>query len=329
MAPVILLAPDCGPDVGLGHLERALALADALQGNAEPVIVTGPDGPEGDRVRARGHLHRAGDDAWPDRALAAADAVGAVVAVLDGYESSLTTQARLRRGRRLVLVDDTNGSSDCDLLVNPAPGAQTLLRPDGAGEVLAGASYALLADAYLEARSERERGGVDPQSVAVVTGGATLGDLQPQLLRALRQAIPDATLHVVVGPRGSEPEAAAGLVVHSSPPTLAGLLAMCAMYVGSAGGSAVQAACVGLPAVVIPMVDNQAQQAAALAAAGCAVALPMGADPTKIAEPARAIAGDQTRREAMSAAGRELVDGRGAERVAQAILELVVARSAS
>ncbi len=329
MAPVILLAPNTGPGVGLGHLERILALADALLGRADPVVVTGSDGPEAERVAARGHVTWASDDAWPDRALAASNAVGAVVTVVDGYEMAPGAQTALRRRGRLVVVDDTNGPCDCDLLVNPAPGGDRLAPPDGVAQVLAGAAYALLASDYLEARAVRERGGVDKDSIAVVTGGANFGDLQSELVGALRGAAPGAILHVAVGPRASAPDAAEGLVVHRSPPTLAGLLAASALYVGSAGGSAVQAACVGVPAVVIPVVDNQVDQAAALALAGCAVAIPMGANRSAVVEPVRALLADPDRAEAMSAAGRRAVDGRGTERVARAIMELAATRSTS
>jgi spore coat polysaccharide biosynthesis predicted glycosyltransferase SpsG len=195
--------------------------------------------------------------------------------------------------------------------------------------VLAGAAYALISIAYLEARAARDRDGIDPGSVAVVSGGADVGELQSSLLAALRQAVPDATLHVVVGPRGLTPGAAPRLVVHQSPPTLGQVLATCAVYVGAAGGSAVQAGCVGVPAVVIPIVENQIAQATALADAGCAVALPLGAGPANLAEPVRELLADPGLAEAMSAAGRRAIDGRGAERVAQALLELAATRSGS
>ena len=51
-----LLAPDCGEGVGLGHLERMLALADALRTHSSVSLIL----PEGDavlhrRVEDRGH----------------------------------------------------------------------------------------------------------------------------------------------------------------------------------------------------------------------------------------------------------------------------------
>ncbi len=56
VTPRALLAADCGSGVGLGHLERMLALADALAPDMEVSILV----PEGDaslqrRVADRGH----------------------------------------------------------------------------------------------------------------------------------------------------------------------------------------------------------------------------------------------------------------------------------
>jgi spore coat polysaccharide biosynthesis predicted glycosyltransferase SpsG len=91
------------------------------------------------------------------------------------------------------------------------------------------------------------------------------------------------------------------------------------MYVGAAGTTAVQAACVGTPAVVTAAVPNQVAQAAALQAAGCAVV----ADPHDLATQCLSLLDDPARREAMAVRGRRLVDGNGAGRVATAVRQLV------
>ncbi|MGA8360909.1 MAG: UDP-2,4-diacetamido-2,4,6-trideoxy-beta-L-altropyranose hydrolase, partial [Candidatus Dormiibacterota bacterium] len=96
------------------------------------------------------------------------------------------------------------------------------------------------------------------------------------------------------------------------------------VYVGAAGTTAVQAACVGTPAVITAAVANQATQAAALSAAGCAT-LAAGSE---LAEACLALLDDPARLASMSAAGRALVDGRGATRVAEAVRNLVTARAA-
>lgn len=58
-------------------------------------------------------------------------------------------------------------------------------------------------------------------------------------------------------------------------------------------------------------------------------AITVGADPSSVVEPVRALLADPARIAAMSAAGRRAVDGRGAERVARAIMELAATPGAS
>jgi spore coat polysaccharide biosynthesis predicted glycosyltransferase SpsG len=109
-----------------------------------------------------------------------------------------------------------------------------------------------------------------------------------------------------------------------APPDLASLLATSTLYVGAAGTTAVQAACVGTPAVITAAVRNQEAQATALERAGCAVV----ADAGGLAGACLTLLNDPDRQATMAARGRELVDGKGAVRVAAAIRHLVAARAA-
>jgi spore coat polysaccharide biosynthesis predicted glycosyltransferase SpsG len=103
------------------------------------------------------------------------------------------------------------------------------------------------------------------------------------------------------------------------PPTLAEALAGTTVYAGAAGTSAVQAACIGVPAVITVTAANQQAQAAALATAGCALV----ASPEEVATLCLRLLDDAPRRTQMRRAGRELVDGDGAARVTDAIRRLV------
>ncbi|MCB0965168.1 MAG: GNAT family N-acetyltransferase, partial [Acidimicrobiales bacterium] len=89
------------------------------------------------------------------------------------------------------------------------------------------------------------------------------------------------------------------------------------------GSTAWELALHGVPAALVPVADNQVPVAAAVAAAGAAVAVD-GLDPGVLAATVRDLAADRTRRRAMAAAGRSLVDGRGATRVAAAARSLLV-----
>ena len=324
MTALALLVPDCGRGVGLGHLERMLALADALRADVSVSVVV----PENDtavhrRVIDRGHavLAVAGDIAG--RALTAAKETSPDVLVIDGYSFDVAAQLRLRARAPLILVDDRGHPAACDLAINPAPGGESK-RPDGADSFLGGAMYALLPSAVVEARNaaqDRDRGG---RTVLVSTGAMDPQGLTARLVADLLAGDPVIEVTAVVGP---EMDAASlpddpRLAVLLAPATVAGALSLATVFSGAAGTTAVQAACVGVPAVITPVVANQSDQAAALAAAGCALVAP--AD--QLAGECVRLLDDPQRRAQMGRLGRDLVDGGGAARVAGCVRRLVHAR---
>jgi UDP-2,4-diacetamido-2,4,6-trideoxy-beta-L-altropyranose hydrolase len=327
VTPRALLAADCGSGVGLGHLERMMALADVLAPDLELFVLI----PQGDvslqrRVAERGH--RAIEAPGPtaervDAALTSTRPFDAVV--LDGYVFDVEMQRRLRAGAPLTVVDDLQLPCDCDLAVNPSPGGETL-RPVGAAAFLGGAAYALLRGLFAEVRERTRDHDRDPRTVLVSTGATDLGGIGTRVTNELLDRDPTVQIVRVVGPDTAAKHASRQPREHLlvAPPDLAGALAAATVYVGAAGTTAVQAACVGTPAVVTAAVENQAAQAAALAAAGCAVT----AHASDLAAACLALLDDPGRLAAMATAGRALVDGRGAARVAEAIRHLVTARAA-
>jgi UDP-2,4-diacetamido-2,4,6-trideoxy-beta-L-altropyranose hydrolase len=321
VTPRALLVPDCGQGVGLGHLERMLTLADALVPHLPVSVLV----PEGDAV-LRTRVSDRGHDAL-EAAGAAADRVEAVVAqvqplsviVLDGYGFDLALQHRLRRRTPLTVVDDLGLPADCDLAVNPSPGGESM-RPSGADAFLGGATFALLRDAFAGAREEVLRRGRAARTVLVSTGWTDMGGLAETVSADLRRA--DTAVHVVmvVGPdtpasdRPARPRERVLVAVSN----LAEVLAGATVYAGAAGTTAVQAACVGIPAVITAAISNQAAQAAALAAAGCAVVTEV----SDVASQCLRLLDDAPLCDEMAARGRALVDGHGAVRVAQAVRRL-------
>ena len=327
VTPRALLAADCGRGVGLGHLERMLALADELHPDVEVMMLI----PDGDvelrrRVGERGHMVIEGAGETPARVTTAVNASPAFdVIVLDGYVFDVGLQRRLRDHAPLTVVDDLGLPADCDLEVNPSPGGESL-RPEGATSFLGGAAYALIRTSVVHARELALQRGRDPRSVLVSTGATDSAGLGRSLTSALLDR--DAAVEVtrIVGPDSIDQagDARPRERVVVAPPDLADGLATATVYVGAAGTTAVQAACVGCPAVITTTARNQNAQAAALAAAGCAVV----ADAADLADACLALLDDPVRRAQMAVRGRYLVDGRGASRVADAIRHLVAARAA-
>jgi spore coat polysaccharide biosynthesis predicted glycosyltransferase SpsG len=326
VTPHALLAADCGGGVGLGHLERMLALAESLRPHLEvSVLLPEGDAALGKRVTERGFPSIEAPGGTAERVAAAvATSPAADIVVLDGYVFDVALQRRLRTRAPLTVVDDLQLPADCDLAVNPSPGGESL-RPAGADAFLGGVAYALMRASFLGARAIAVRHGRPRRTVLVSTGATDLNGIGERVTTELLES--DATLEVirVVGPdthvTGGHRPREHRLV---APASLDDALTRATVYVGAAGTTAVQAACVGVPAVITAAVPNQQAQAAALAAAGCAVVT----DVAGLAAACLQLLDDKARCDLMTARGRTLVDGMGAERVGNAVRNLVAARAA-
>ncbi len=326
MTALALLVPECGRGVGLGHLERMLALADALRPDMAAVVVL-PAGEGGlhRRVADRAHdsVDESGDAAG--RASAAAGQVVPDVIVLDGYDFDVAMQQQLRHRAPLIVVDDLGHPASCDLAVNPSPGGEGK-RPRGADAFLGGALYALIPRGVVEARVAVRSQGRGRRSVLLSTGATDALGITSRVAGDLLLRDPGVEVVVVVGPEMDRDDLPRHphLNVLIEPSTLAGALAAATVFAGAAGTSAVQAACAGVPALITPVVANQTDQAAALAAAGCAVVVA----PDELAAACLRLLDDPVRCTEMARLGRELVDGRGAARVADSVRRLVGAPAA-
>jgi spore coat polysaccharide biosynthesis predicted glycosyltransferase SpsG len=108
---------------------------------------------------------------------------------------------------------------------------------------------------------------------------------------------------------------------------MAARLAACDLAVTAAGGTLLELARVGTPALAIVVADNQAPGARALADAGATVNLGRHdtLDAAAIGAAVADLAGDPARRGALARRGAELVDGQGAARVLRELHELTVA----
>ena len=155
----------------------------------------------------------------------------------------------------------------------------------------------------------------------VSTGATDLDGIAGRVSDELLERDHSVEVVRVVGPdeRGVPGTELTRLRLLVAPTSLADALARATVYVGAAGTTAVQAACVGVPAVINDAVANQSAQAAALAAAGCAVVV----DSDDLATECLKLLDDPARCDAMADRGRGLVDGRGASRVADAVRRLV------
>ena len=345
--PRILFLADAGPDVGGGHVMRCLTLARALVERGATCAFV-------ESRSAAPILRRFG---WPAQTLLAmtgaedldgliayaqafADLFEADAVVVDHYGAGASEEWRLRPGkRRVVVIDDlADRAHDCTLLIDPGygrrPDAYAGLAPSFA-KVLAGPDYALVRPEFAQARPRAlsRRARHDPVRRVLVSFGLTdVGAVTGRVVEALAGRLGDERLDAVLGPGAPSLEALDGLArrdrrvrLHVDVQDMVTLTADTDIAVGAGGSSVWERACLGLPTITVVLADNQAAMARRLAQAGAAIALDVR-DPDFEAQLAAAwtrLIDDRQLRWDLSQRSSELCDGRGAERVAEAVLGLL------
>jgi UDP-2,4-diacetamido-2,4,6-trideoxy-beta-L-altropyranose hydrolase len=336
----VLFRCDGGAGIGLGHIGRCQALAAAFGALgwrcrfavtaetlrmfpvADAIIV--PAGMEGAQAVA-----------------AAVSAAKAECLVVDHYDLDASFERGARGDAQVAIaIDDlANRPHDCELIVdsNPQHSADDYAPHVAAStRLLLGPDYALLRPEFTEHRAAGQH---SPSSTAtrvlVTLGGADPTDVSSRVLAALPLVEGNAVNpSLVIGPAHPRRDelviaaSAVGVTPIFNPPDMAKLMAEAQMAVTAGGATSLELACLGIPMLVIVTAHNQRGLAEALARAGAAKALgeANSLSPQMIADAIGALARDRGRRRQMGLAGRRLVDGRGASRVADAVAGMLISK---
>lgn len=336
---LLLLRADASAAAGTGHVMRMLALGQAWRARGGDVALAASAPPallaRAERMGARVVEVPEATERGADEATLAAT-VGARAVALDGYSFSHALQSTLRAaGLRVLVVDDNgeNGRYAADLALNQNLHAtpEMYARREPWTRLLLGPTYTLLRPEF-RGRSAARAAPHARLRVLVSMGGADPVDATGEVLRGLallperaRAALDVRALTGAANPRVTalhDAAAAVGAVV--SPPTddITSHLAWADVAIAASGSTLWELCAFGVPTLLVPIADNQVELAAEVARRGAAVALPDArthADGRAWLEAAVALASDDARRTALSAAARGLVDGDGATRVAAAL----------
>ena len=338
----VLFLPDCGPEVGGGHVMRCLALARALMArgavcamlaSAEAAGVLDAFGPEG--------LERIGLGPTPDGGLVLAAAEAARgwrpdVVLIDHYGLAAADERRI--GPVTSVIDDlADRPHACRLLVDPSLGrtadAYRGLTPAGC-RVLAGPDYALLGPAYAEARAvslHGRRPAERPRRLLVSLGLMDLHGVTGAVMDLIRPRLGDLVTDVVVGSAAPSLPALRALAeadprirLHVDSRDMAGLIASADIGIGAGGVSTWERATLGLPSISLILADNQRPLAAELDHRGAVLAVEAWGPVFATALPAafERLLADAPLRTRLSETSASLCDGGGAARVAEAVLAL-------
>jgi UDP-2,4-diacetamido-2,4,6-trideoxy-beta-L-altropyranose hydrolase len=335
---LIVFRFDASPAIGGGHAIRCAALAAELtrQGhrcgfaanaagadlacailpNAELVRLTDNDA-EFEAMKKR----------WPD---------GVDWLVVDHYGRDAAFE-RAAKGwcRKIMIMDDLPTRPHAgDMLVDQTLGrseAEYRALVDRDCKVLAGAEYTVLREEFRAHRKAAlaRRDTLPPTPRIVISFGASDANKATlRVLDGLRSVKRPIGVEILVGrlcPHLGEIETAvrsdprASLVV--DPISIAPHFAQADLAIGAPGMTSWERACLGLPAIVIPVADNQVDNAAALERHGAVTVLPVIERVTaeEIAAAVSSLLDQPARWQAMSVAAAHAVDGDGVKRVSAAM----------
>ncbi len=262
--------------------------------------------------------------------IAIADKISAQWTAADGYQFGSAWQIPFVGRKTLLLLDDYGHGIPhaADFILNQNPSADPAMYSGcRAGTYrLMGPRYSLLRDAFLPWRGWQRQTAPRANRLLVTFGGTDPVGMTFQAIKALR-SMGDLEIELVVGagnPSGPEIErlcAGTHLHVHRSVLDMPALIASCDFALCAAGTTTLECAFLKTPQLLVTVADNQRELADALERSGAAIQLGWHTEvsPQAITQAVAALRDDPSQRAAMGAAGGQLVDGLGAERVVLAL----------
>jgi UDP-2,4-diacetamido-2,4,6-trideoxy-beta-L-altropyranose hydrolase len=355
MIQQIAIRVDGSAQIGTGHVQRCLSLADALRRcGAEIVFVTrlGGDAVAG-LISRRGfrqislsestvnYKKQSGDPPHAEWAqvdwLTDADQTISAVAHLNpawvlidhyAFDARWHNKVQAQLGCKLAVIDDLGDRPlSADLVIDhnpvPDPKAKYAASLNEVRKFLTGSRYALLDAVYGQMPARRVLDYV--KSVGIFMGGADADNLTCLVIRACRDAGYDR--HIEVVSTGANPNMAvlkllidqdANSTLSLDLPNLADFFSSHDMHIGAGGGATWERCCAGAPSIVIQSAENQTVVVDALIAANAAICCRVPA--SEAIKPAiKNIISQFELRCQLSSSASKLVDGKGSARVAAAI----------
>lgn len=356
---LVAFRADSSARIGSGHLMRTLTLADELRRrNVETIFVSREHpGHLIDRLESSGHAVRRlpppvgepkarGEYAqwlavpWEVDAQETAAALQGASPnwlVVDHYALGDEWQTAVRRcvGQVMVIDDLADRRHNAEVLLDQGfYGEATAARYDGLvpdrAKKLLGPRYALVAREFSEAREKREARDGTIRRVLIFFGGSDSTNETVKVLQALSvPQLGELEVAVVLGSNHPDPESIRTRVakrprteLHENLETLAQAMSRADLMIGAGGTTTWERCTLGLPAISIPIAENQRGATEALAAAGVHATMARGIETTtdEWSAAITALTRDPAAVRGMADRAARVTDGRGAQRVARILL---------
>jgi len=338
----LVIRADANTRIGCGHLMRCLALAEAWRDRGGHVVLVAANESSrlDQRVRSEGIELVSLRSAYPDpgdwkTTLSVLDAHRDALVVVDGYHFDPTFHGWVKEAEHPVMVIDDNAHLDhyrADVLLNQNIHARHLnYSCEPTTRLLLGTRYVLLRREFRAWEGWKREIPRRASRVLVTMGGGDPHDQTGKVLNALDRIDADLQITVVVGGANRhlpELRSQAAHSVHSvrmveDAREMSGLMAWADVALTAGGSTCWEIAFMQLPMLVMVTADNQRAVGAGLQASGSAICLGWWEQVSEqeIARSLERVIGDAAQRSSMARLGRQLVDGRGVERVLRVMEE--------
>lgn len=338
----VLLRSDASPTQGTGHVMRCLTLGEELEfAGHEVLIATSPSGIS--------WLERLIDETGFTRHEVSASSLDSgIIArvrpdwlVVDSYEipTALINLANTQCTVLAIVDGDTRGI-EADLILDHNLGAEDIDWPAHvADRVLAGSKFALVRRAILKARRYEPWKFTDqPPHVLAVMGGSDPGGLIVDVARALSNVKLKMKVTLVCAPAWRDQvdgivSGLPGFTVINPTNELPQWLANTHVVISAAGTSSWELCTLGLPAILLGVVDNQSESLRRMVERGYVEGIDVQhtSRPSLISEMTSRIEQlilNESRRHELSESCSAEFDGHGAERVVTKMVTLQQATEA-
>jgi len=201
--------------------------------------------------------------------------------IVDHYQRGINFERSCRAfSRQILAMDDLpNRAHDCDILLDPTLDRRSedyggLLSPGT--RCLTGPSFALLRPQFPQAREEAlSRPRQSLKTLLVMAGASDPLGLCAWVVNSLALSELTFQVHVLVGPEWQLPPNLVRLKVevHRQVQNMAELMKSADLAIGASGSANWERCCLGLPALLFALADNQRPGCEALARHGAALDL--------------------------------------------------------